>query len=118
MEHSKKLGLSLSLAIAIHNIPEGIAIAVPIYYSTGKRQKAFYCTLISGLSEFLGAIIAHLFFPILKNQTIFSLILGITAGMMLKISITDLLKEAISYHQYKISLFAFLLGILIILMIL
>ena len=56
-----KLGLKLSIAIMLHNIPEGIAIAVPIYYSTGSRGKAVINTLISGLSEPIGALLAYLF---------------------------------------------------------
>ena len=56
-----KLGLKLSLAIMMHNIPEGIAIAVPIYYSTNSKYKAIKNTLISGLSEPAGALIAYFF---------------------------------------------------------
>ena len=35
------LGISLAIAIAIHNIPEGIAICIPIYYATRSKTKAF-----------------------------------------------------------------------------
>ena len=55
------LGISLAIAIALHNIPEGISIALPIYYSTNKKKKAIFYTLISGISEPFGAILAFLF---------------------------------------------------------
>mgnify|MGYP000147079714 CR=1 FL=1 len=41
-------------AIAVHNIPEGLAIAVPVLASTGNRWKAIWMTLASGMSEPLG----------------------------------------------------------------
>ena len=56
-----KIGISMALAITLHNIPEGISIAIPIYYSTNSHKKAFFYTLISGFSEFFGAIISYLF---------------------------------------------------------
>ena len=55
------LGLKVAIAITLHNIPEGICIAVPIYYSTKSKSRAIITTLISGLSEPLGALITYLF---------------------------------------------------------
>ena len=55
--HSLNLGIAIAVAIAIHNIPEGIAVAIPIYCATGSRRKAFLWSLLSGLSEPLGALI-------------------------------------------------------------
>ena len=59
--HDLKLGITLAIALALHNIPEGISVSIPIYYSTGSKIKAFLYTLISGMSEFLGAIVASIF---------------------------------------------------------
>ena len=53
------LGLAIAIAIALHNIPEGISVSVPIYYATGNRMKAFAFSLLSGLSEPVGALIAY-----------------------------------------------------------
>ncbi len=107
------LGLSLSLAIALHNIPEGISIAVPIYYSTNNRKKAFLYTLISGFSELFGAVIAYLFIAKYVNNFILGVILAITAGIMLHISLYELFPNSISYKKYKTTFIGFLLGILI-----
>ena len=49
------------MAIALHNIPEGIAISIPIYYATKSKVKALYYTFISALSEPFGALITYLF---------------------------------------------------------
>ena len=83
------LGIKLSLAIALHNIPEGVIIAVPIYYSTNSRKKALLYTTISGFSETIGAILGKLFLYNISNNTL-GIILSITAGIMIYISIFEL----------------------------
>lgn len=98
-----QLGISLSIAIALHNIPEGIATAIPIYYSTSSHKKAFLYTLVSGFSEFLGAILAHIFLKELINSFILAVILSITAGIMLHLSIFDLIPSALSYMKKRLS---------------
>ena len=65
-----KLGLSLAIAIAMHNIPEGISISVPIYYSTGSKKRAIFYTLVSALSEPLGALLAFIFLKNFINDTV------------------------------------------------
>lgn len=106
-----KLGLSLSLAIALHNIPEGISIAVPLYYATGSRKQAFFYTLISGFSELFGAILAYLFIARYVNDFILGMILAMTAGIMIHISIYELIPSAFEYKEKKGTLLAFIIGI-------
>lgn len=84
------LGIKLSLAIALHNIPEGIIISIPLYYSTNSRKKALLYTSISGFSELFGAILAKIFLNNITNKTL-GIILAITAGIMIYISIFELL---------------------------
>lgn len=104
-----KLGITLTLAIALHNIPEGISISIPIYYSTNSKLKAFIYTLISGLSEPIGAVIAYLFLARFVNDTSLGIIYSIIAGMMVNISINELYKEAINYNK-KNTLIYFIIG--------
>lgn len=106
------LGITLSLAIALHNIPEGISIAVPIYYATYSRKKAFWYTFLSGFSELLGAILAYLFIARYVNDFILALILGVTAGIMIHISIYELLPNSWQYKKRKATILSFLLGII------
>lgn len=94
-----KLGLMLTIAIALHNIPEGISISIPIYYSTSSKLKAFIYTLISGLSEPLGAIVCYLFLSKYINDVILGVIYSIIAGMMINISINELYTEAADYNK-------------------
>ena len=51
------LGISICIAIALHNIPEGISIAIPIYYSSKSKKKTILYTFIASLSEPFGAIL-------------------------------------------------------------
>ena len=104
-----KLGLIMTISIALHNIPEGISISIPIYYSTKSKSKAFIHTLISGLSEPLGALITYIFLFKYINETILGIIYSIIAGMMINISINELYKESINYNK-KNTLIYFIIG--------
>lgn len=86
-----RLGISIALAIALHNIPEGISIAVPIYYSTNSHKKAFIYTFIAGFSELIGGIISYIFLSQYINNFILFIILSITAGLMIHLSVFELL---------------------------
>lgn len=99
--HSINLGLRLSIAIMLHNIPEGISIAVPIYYATGSRKKAIKSTLISGLSEPLGAILAYIFLKRFVSELMISIVLIVVAGLMITLSIQEMLPRALKYKENK-----------------
>lgn len=105
------LGITLTIAIALHNIPEGISISVPIYYSTGSKFKALFYTFISGLSELLGAIITYMFLKPFISDTILGLLFAIIAGIMLHISLTELLPTSLSYKNSKLTFIFFIIGI-------
>ena len=105
-----KLGINLSIAIALHNIPEGISIAIPIYYSTKSKLKAIIYTFIAGLSELFGAIITYVFLiPFVNNYTM-GILFSIIAGIMIHISLFELLPTSISYDNKKYTLIFYLIG--------
>ena len=93
------LGIKLAIAIALHNIPEGIAIAIPIYYATKNLKKASMYTIISGLSEFIGALITFLFLKDYITPLLQSITLAITAGIMISISITEYIPNSKKYNS-------------------
>lgn len=99
--HSINLGLRLSIAIMLHNIPEGISIAVPIYYATNNKKKAIKATLISGLSEPLGAILAYVFLKRFVSELMISIVLIVVAGLMITLSIQEMLPKALKYKENK-----------------
>lgn len=107
---SPVLGFSIALAIAIHNIPEGIAISIPIYFSTGSKKKAFLYSLLSGLSEPFGAIIAFLILGPLISDTLFGIIFSTVAGIMVYLSIDELMPTAREYGEHNLSILGLMLG--------
>lgn len=110
-----RLGITLSIGIALHNIPEGISIAVPIYYATKNKKKAILLTFISGFSEFFGAILAYLFLAPIITSLGLGIILALAAGIMIHISIYELIPTAYQYSIYLKTSLAFLLGFIIML---
>lgn len=111
-ENNFHLGLKLTLAIALHNIPEGISISIPIYYATKKKGKAFFYTMISGLSEVMGAILAFLFLKNLMNDIFMGFLYSMIAGIMMTISSKELLPTSFSYQNTKKTIIYFLIGVL------
>ena len=80
-----KLGLSMAVSIALHNIPEGMAIAIPVYYSTGSKKITFLYTILASISEPLGGLLSYLFINNI-NDFLFAIILSFTAGIMIYLS--------------------------------
>lgn len=111
------LGVAIAIAIALHNIPEGISVSVPIYYATGKRRTAFFYSFLSGLAEPVGAIIAYmaiLFFAggpdgVLPPQ-LTGILFGGVAGIMVYISLDELLPTSRAYGEGHDSLFGLVGG--------
>ncbi len=106
------LGLTLALSIMCHNIPEGISISVPIYYSTKSKKKAFFYTAVSGFSEILGALITYLFLSEYINNNFIGIMLSLTTGIMIYISLFELLPNSFAYKDKKSTIFSFLIGFL------
>ncbi len=104
------LGLTLALSIMFHNIPEGLSISIPIYYSTNSRKKAVLYTAISGFSEVLGAILTYLFLFKYINNYFIGIVLSLTTGIMIYISLFELLKNSFEYKKKRISYLFFLIG--------
>jgi ZIP family zinc transporter len=93
----ESLGIAVAIAIAVHNIPEGIAVSVPIYYATGSRRRAFLFSFSSGLAEPLGAVIGYAILMPFLTPTLLSSLLAFVAGIMVYISLDELLPLA---HRY------------------
>ena len=113
---SISLGVSFAIGIAFHNIPEGICIAIPIFYSTASRNKAFFYTFFAGISEFLGALLAYLFLSNISSSFM-SILLSMTAGIMTSITFIEILPTSFSYHKKMFSYIGFILGIVFMLII-
>ncbi len=104
------IGIPIAIAIAIHNIPEGIAVSVPIYYATGSRRKAFKYSFLSGLAEPLGALIGWMLLMPYLNESMFGVIFAGVAGIMVFISIDELLPAAREYGEHHLSIYGLIAG--------
>lgn len=104
------LGISIAVAIAIHNIPEGIAVSVPVYYATKNRKKAFWLSFISGLAEPVGAILGYFILRSVFNDSTFGVIFAGVAGIMVYISLDELLPTAEEYGEHHIAIGGLIVG--------
>ncbi|KAF0819917.1 MULTISPECIES: zinc transporter ZupT [unclassified Cytobacillus] len=104
------LGIAIAAAIAIHNIPEGIAVSVPVYYATGSKKKAFKLSFLSGLSEPIGAVVAYLILMPYLNDVMFGVIFAAVAGIMVFISLDELLPAAKKYDEAHTSIYGLVAG--------
>ncbi len=108
-----ELGIAIAIAVAIHNIPEGIAVAVPIFYATGSRMKAFKLSFLSGLAEPVGALVAFLILMPFLNGVMFGVIFAGVAGIMVFISLDELLPAAKKYDETHSSMYGVVAGMLV-----
>ena len=104
------LGVSIAVAIAIHNIPEGISVSVPIYYATGSKKKAFYYSFLSGVAEPIGALIGYLILLNFFSDLVFGILFAGVAGIMVFISLDELLPSAQKYGEHHLSIYGLILG--------
>jgi ZIP family zinc transporter len=114
------VGAAIAVAIALHNIPEGISVSVPIYYATGNRKKAFVYSALSGLAEPVGALIAYAAIRFILGggaavipPEVMGVLFGGVAGIMVYISLDELLPTSRAYGKGHDSLFGLIAGMLV-----
>ncbi len=104
------LGVAIAVAIAIHNIPEGIAVSVPIFYATGDRKKAFAYSFLSGLAEPVGAIVGYIVLMPFLSPAVFGILFAGVAGIMVFISLDELLPAAEEYGEHHLCIYGLVAG--------
>lgn len=104
------LGASIAIAIAIHNIPEGISVSIPIYYATKSKKKACCYSFLSGLAEPAGALIGYFLLRNFLTETTLGIIFASVAGIMVYISLDELLPTAEEYGEHHIAIFGLITG--------
>ena len=105
-----KIGIAIAVAVAIHNIPEGIAVSVPIYYATGSKRKAFRLSFLSGIAEPVGAIVGYLLLLPLMTESLMGGLFCFVAGIMVFISLDELLPAAEKYGEHHLSIYGLVSG--------
>jgi ZIP family zinc transporter len=114
------LGVAIAVAIALHNIPEGISVSVPVFYATGDRKKAFAYSMLSGLAEPVGAGIAYLVLLLFLGgdgavipPQLMGVLFGGVAGIMVYISLDELLPTSRAYGKGHDSLYGLVAGMVV-----
>lgn len=108
----KTIGISVVIAIALHNIPEGIAVSMPIYYATHSRKKAFWYSFASGFAEPIGAAIGYLILRPFLSQEVLATVFAATAGIMVYISLDELLPAAREYGKNHLTIWGTIIGMM------
>ena len=104
------IAIPIAVAIAIHNIPEGIAVSIPISYGTGSKKRGFILSFLSGLAEPVGALLAWFILMPFLSDKLFGTIFAAVAGIMVFISIDELLPTAREYGLPHHAVYGFLAG--------
>lgn len=114
------LGVVIAFAIALHNIPEGISVSVPIYYATGNRRRAFVWSCLAGFAEPIGALALWAVLAVANGALFFEppplllgLVSGAVAGIMVFISLDELLPASRAYGKGHDSLYGLVAGMAI-----
>lgn len=108
--HEPATGIAIAVAIAIHNIPEGIAVSIPLYYATGSKKKAFLWSFLSGLAEPAGALVGFLLLMPFFTPALFGLLFAGVAGIMVFISLDELLPAAERYGEHHLCVYGLIAG--------
>ena len=107
------VAIPIVAAIAIHNIPEGIAVSVPIYQATGSRKQAFLYSFVSGLAEPVGALIGWLVLIPIMSDMVYGIIFAAVAGIMVFISVDELLPASREYGEHHLSIYGLVGGMMV-----
>jgi ZIP family zinc transporter len=107
------LGIAIAVAIAIHNIPEGLAVSAPVFAATGSRAKAFWWSFLSGVAEPVGAGLAALVLMPFLSETVLGFVLAVVAGIMVFISLDELVPVARSFGEEHLSIVGVVVGMVV-----
>ena len=105
-----RMGTAIAVAVAIHNIPEGLAVAAPVYAATGSKKKAFLWSFLSGVAEPVGAGLAAVFLLPILTETALAVVLAGVAGLMVYISLDELLPAAREHGEQHLPIIGAMAG--------
>ncbi|KAG2491801.1 hypothetical protein HYH03_009961 [Edaphochlamys debaryana] len=108
-------GITTAVAIAIHNIPEGLVIASAMSAGTGSKMKGVLWALLASVSEPVGGLIGlAVVCGGQMTDTVFGILFGLVGGIMVYVSIKELLPTAHRFDpQDKVTSASVLCGALV-----
>lgn len=100
---SVTLGISIAVAVALHNLPEGMAVALPVYHATGSRKRAFWASAASGMAEPVGAVVGYVILQAVLREAVLGVLFAVVAGIMVYLALDELLPTAHDYgHEHQV----------------
>lgn len=108
------IAIPLALAIAIHHIPEGMIISAPIYYATGDKKKALLYSILCGLVLPVSGLLGFFFLQSIFTDIVQGILLSITSSIMLYLAFKEIIPGSIKYSNNKTTIFAIIIGIIFI----
>ncbi|MCX6673545.1 MAG: zinc transporter ZupT [Methanothrix sp.] len=108
-----RLGIPVAIAIAIHNIPEGIACCIPLYCATSDRKKSCLLSFAAGMTEPLGGVVAVLLLYPFLNAWILAAASALVAGIMVFICFDELIPIANKYGSEHLTNLGIIVGFII-----
>ena len=105
------VSITIAIAIAIHNIPEGICTSAPYYAATGKKLKSFLLSSSTALPVIFGFLFARFIFSNISEVAI-GFIAAATAGLMIYISVDELIPSSCSKVCNHRTIFSFMAGVI------
>ena len=110
-EASLVLGYSLAVAIALHDIPEGISMAVPMRNGGMSKLKVIFYVILSGITTGLGAFFGSLVGGI--SDQIIAVCLSFAAGAMLYIVSGELIPESNKVYKGRMNAIGYIMGFIL-----
>jgi zinc transporter ZupT len=113
--YANQLGTYIALAIAIHNIPEGLAVAIPLRAAGATIGRCFFAAFLTSLPQPIAAVPASMlswFF-----QPLMPVLMGFAAGAMIFLVLLELLPDALSQEKPVTIAWWFTLGFCLMLLV-
>jgi ZIP family zinc transporter len=98
------MGVALGGAVAAHNIPLGVAIALPLYHSFRNRRLAFLYALLAGLTQPAGALLGYFALRSVLTPTVQEILFACAGGIMASVAVGELIPAARRYGGHKIGI--------------
>ncbi|ETL79660.1 hypothetical protein L917_19753 [Phytophthora nicotianae] len=98
------IGISMAIGVGLHNIAEGVAVAAPVYFATGSKRKGIMWCVVAAVAEHVGGFIALAITGKENNDFAEGTLYGIVAGMMSTITMKEIFPTAYTYANGRIHL--------------
>ncbi|EEY68067.1 Zinc (Zn2)-Iron (Fe2) Permease (ZIP) Family [Phytophthora infestans T30-4] len=98
------IGLSMAIGVGLHNIAEGVAVAAPVYFATGSKCKGIMWCIVAAIAEHVGAFIALGIIRKDDNDFAQAALYGVISGMMSTITMKEIFPTAYTYANGRIHL--------------